>query len=122
MKIIPIKKIDNSVYGGYEEARFAIADDDGKVIDDAGGYGYKTAQKAHKAMWYKFEGGKQKKEAEANERKRFFKEHKGLDKYIDEILEYNIKEIARGELTDQDILDDIKKEFGVDIPKKFLYD
>jgi hypothetical protein len=34
--------------------RFAIADGNGKIVDDAQGYGYTTGQKAHKAMWYRF--------------------------------------------------------------------
>lgn len=38
--------------------RFAIADDDGKVVDDAQGYGYTSKLKAAKAMWWKFKGGK----------------------------------------------------------------
>lgn len=38
--------------------RFVIADNSGKVVDDAQGWGYKTEEKARKAMWYKFKGGK----------------------------------------------------------------
>jgi hypothetical protein len=122
VKIITIKKKDNRIYEGYEETRFAIADDNGKIIDDAQGYGYTTEQKAHKAAWYKFEGGKQKKEAEENKRRCFFKKHHGLEQYIYNIFENNFKEIARGEVTDQDILDDIKKKFDIDMPKKYLCD
>jgi hypothetical protein len=121
MKILPIKKKDNSVCEGYEETRFAIADDNGKIVDDAQGWGYKTAQKAQKAMWYKFYGGKQKKETEENDRKQFFKEHKGIEQFIYDICMNNIKEMARGEVTDEDVLNDIKKKFGIDMPKKYLY-
>ena len=43
-----------------EEERYRIKDDDGNVIDDAQGYGYKTYQNAIKAKWYKFQGGREK--------------------------------------------------------------
>ena len=33
----------------------------GEIVDDAQGYGYKDKQKATKAMWWKFNGGKEKK-------------------------------------------------------------
>lgn len=48
-------------FGIYEtQIRFDICDSDGKVIDDAQGYGYKSAQSAHKAASYKFKGGNKK--------------------------------------------------------------
>jgi len=123
MKIIPYTK-NNTEYDGinFQETRFAIADDNEKIIDNAQGYGYKTKQGAYRAMWYKFQGGKQKMQINEQKRKQFFKEHKGLEKFIYNIFENNFKEIARGEVTDQDILDEIKKEFNVIIPKEYLRD
>ena len=121
MKIISYSK-KNVDYGiDVNETRFAIADDDGKIIDDAQGYGYKTSQKAHKAMWYKFQNGKQKIKDKTNNKKAFFKKYPGLEKFLNNIIENNFKEMARGEITDIDILNDIKKEFGVDMPKEYLY-
>ena len=38
-----------------------------EVIDNANGYGYKTRQNAEKAGWYKFKGGKSKKDTEPQE-------------------------------------------------------
>lgn len=35
------------------ETRWKVTDKNGKVVDDAQGYGYKTKQKAIKAMWYR---------------------------------------------------------------------
>lgn len=43
-------------------------DENDKVVNNAQGYGYKDKQKATKAMWYKFDGGKKKKD---NEKKLF---------------------------------------------------
>ncbi len=45
------------------QIRFDICDRDGNVIDDAQGYGYKTAQSAHKAASYKLNGGKRRSDA-----------------------------------------------------------
>ena len=47
--------------GLYEtQTRFDICDATGKVLDNAQGYGYKTAQSAHKAAAYKFKGGRKR--------------------------------------------------------------
>ena len=60
-KVVPIQKRIEVVEGFFNmETRFIIIDEDGVIVDDAQGYGYKTASKAHKAAWYKFNGGKKK--------------------------------------------------------------
>jgi len=115
MKIISYKSNNE-----FEEVRYAISDDDGKIIDDAQGWGYTSAAKANKAMWYKFKGGKQKIQSKNDKRKSFFKKYNGLEQFINDIFENNFKEIARGEVTDEDILEEIKNEFGVDMPPEYL--
>ena len=115
MKIISYKSKKE-----FETLRYAIANDEGEIIDDAQGWGYKTEQKAHKAMWYKFSGGKQKLEKQEKDKRAFFNKHKGLDKFIYRIWENNFKEIARGEVTNKDIIDDVKKEFGIDLPLEYV--
>jgi hypothetical protein len=102
------------------ELRYVIVDDDGKTVDDAQGYGYKSKAKATKAMWYKFKGGKGKISQQKGEKRKYFKEHPGLDKFIERMYECYFKEIARDEITEQDLLDEIKEEFGIDMPKKYL--
>lgn len=37
----------------FSETRYIIVDDNGKIIDDAQGYGYKTYQNAYKSYYYK---------------------------------------------------------------------
>ena len=54
MQIKEIKKMSDKYDFPVEETRYVIADDDGKIVDDAQGYGYKTKQNAMKAMWWKF--------------------------------------------------------------------
>ena len=102
------------------DPRFVIVGDDGKVLDDAQGYGYKSKQKAAKAMLYKFKGGKEKVDQKRQEKNLFFKQHKGLDKFLNKFYEWNFKEMARGETTEQDLIDAVKEEFGIDIPKDYL--
>ena len=102
--------------------RFVIVSDEGKIIDDAQGYGYKSKQNAYRAMYYKFKGGKQKKQQKDSIRKTFFKQHPGLKKFIDDIYEINFKEIFRGEVTEEDIKREIKDKFGIDIPSEYLTD
>lgn len=109
MKIVP-----------YFNDRFAIADDKGVVVDDAGGYGYRSREKADKAMWYKFNGGKGKKNADKILRKALMMKHQGLEMFIEDFFIINFKELARGELTQDDLLVDIKKKFGIDFPKRLL--
>jgi hypothetical protein len=76
-------------FGFFEmQTRFDICDIDGTVIDDAQGYGYKTAQSAHKAAAYKFKGGKQKVDAA----KAFWRKHKDFAKKLSDVLLENIKD------------------------------
>ena len=114
MKIEPKSGCDQ-----YDQ-RWVITDDDGKVVDDAQGYGYKSKQKAAKALWYKFKDGKSKINKNKQEKNAFFKQHKGLSKFLNKIYEDNFKELYRGEVTEQDIIDEVKEKFGINIPKSFL--
>lgn len=76
-------------FGIFEtQTRFDICDADGKVVDNAQGYGYKTAQAAHKAAAYKFKGGKQKADAA----KAFWREHKDFAKKLTNMLLDNFKD------------------------------
>ena len=101
--------------------RFAIADDVGNIIDDANGYGYKTEQKAKKAIWYKFNGGKEKINKKEKEKKEYFKQNPGLEKFIEEMYECYFKELHYGERDEQDLLDEIKEHFNIDMPKEYLF-
>lgn len=102
--------------------RFVIVDEQGSVIDDANGYGYKSYRKGVKAMWYKFGGGKQKIDTAKQKRIAFMKQYPGLDEYITNLYEWNFKEMARGECTEDDFLDSIKEKFGINMPKEYLHD
>lgn len=100
--------------------RYVIVNDNGKVVDDANGYGYKTYNSAKKAMWYKYGGGKRKKDTAIRELDELFQEHSGLEKFIEDFYEMWFKELARGEVTEDELLEEIEKEFGIKFPKKLL--
>ena len=110
MKIIQTT-INNDPY------RYIIIDEDtGEVIDDAQGYGYKNKQKAYAAYNYKYNGGREK----LNGIKAFWREHKDIEKYCSKWFECNFKEYARGESTLKDLQTEIKENFDVDVPIKYL--
>lgn len=58
-KVVPTKKEHIEDYGDgiidkITETRYIIINEEtGEILDDAQGYGYKTAKKAHAAWWYK---------------------------------------------------------------------
>lgn len=70
-------------FGIYDtQTRFDICDVEGKVIDDAQGYGYKTMQAAHKAAAYKFKGGREKAAAAA----KFWRKNKDFAEKLSDLL------------------------------------
>lgn len=100
------------------ETRYVIVEKGtGKLLDDAHGYGYKTAQGAHKAGWYKYQGGREKISSEKSAAKKFWKQHQDIRKEFVLSLECGVKELARGEITEAGIISDLEKQFGIVIPK-----
>lgn len=71
-----------------------MANDTGEVLDDAQGYGYKTAQKAYAAYAYKTRDKSKDKEKADKKRhiQKWMKEHKGFVKAMNGIA----FEIAKG--------------------------
>ena len=84
-------QVTDTLYDDEEESRYRIEDDDGKVIDDAQGYGYKTYRKAIKAMWYKFQGGREKLKDPEYLRERNIRLHKKAQKRLKEQYEAGSK-------------------------------
>ena len=114
----------NVVIGG--EVRYVIVEKNtGKLLDDAQSYGYKTAQGAHKAGWYKFQGGRKKISSDKIAAKKFWKEHRDVKKEFVLSLECGVKDLALGYTTIEEIVSDLEKHFDVVIPKsavKYLVD
>ena len=53
MKINNMEDLEYVPYTVEYETRWKVTDKNGNIVDDAQGYGYKTKQKAIKAMWYR---------------------------------------------------------------------
>ncbi len=101
------------------EQRFAIADNNGVVIDDANGYGYKSSQKARLSLNYKYLGGKEKANKRKSDFRNWIKEnplHKTVIKEFNGWIEACFKEISRGETTYTEIWDRLEEEYSVTIP------
>jgi len=71
-------------------------------------------------MWYKFQGGKNKIHQKEAKKKNFFKKHPGLKEFLEKIYEFEFKEIARGNLTTEDIQEAVKEKFNIDMPNEYL--
>ena len=117
------RRVCYEIFGKSEplfETRYVIADDDGKILDDAQGYGYKTAQKANKDMWWKFKKGKET----CDSRVLMWKDHIDLLRKINRFLYDNAKEICIGDITDEEIFNFCKeiskKDFNFEIPDEML--
>lgn len=100
------------------ESRYVIVEKNtGKLLDDAQGYGYKTAQGAHKAGWYKYQHGREKINTEKSSAKKFWKQHPNIREEVIQMFECSAKEICRGEITESKILTDLEKHYGFIFPK-----
>lgn len=121
-KPLPHKEQENPWdidYFESTEPRFAISDSSGKILDDAQGYGYRSRQKAHLALNWKYLGGKGKSNQKKIELKRWVKSnpiHKEIINKYHECIEINFKEIVKGEVTQKDIWDELEKQYNIKIP------
>lgn len=89
------KVIPSDTLGDRWEKRFVVVDaETGKILDDAQGYGYKSAQKAHVAYSYKTrdKSKDREKKARVNKIKAWMKQHKD---FVDAMNIYSF-EIAKG--------------------------
>lgn len=100
--------------------RYAIADEDDKVIDDAQGYGYKSFINAKKAANYKFNGGKKKADDKKALYHQWIKDNNGkaIVRFIDDCIMQNFKDADM--ITNKAIKEAVKTEFGVELPDYFL--
>ena len=96
---------------GWEaETRYRITIE-GKIIDDAQGYGYKSASAAHRAWAYKH-GGKERQQNKLRTARKWLKQHPEIRPLFEEIIEINYKEIGRGEITKAEIFAHLEERFG----------
>jgi hypothetical protein len=101
--------------------RFVIADTNGKIVEDANGYGYLSKNSAEKAKWYKFGGGEKKIKATKDEAKKFWASHKDVAKDLRDLFDMWVKEICFGEITEDELIEEVCKKYYIDkISKKYL--
>ena len=90
-----------------------ISTETGEILDDAQGYGYKTAQKAYSAYTYKTRDRSKDKEKQAKKRhiQRWLKEHKDFAEAMDNVA----LDVVKGVYEDFDaaLVKELLSEFGL---------
>lgn len=108
----------NGIVDSWSEKRYVIVDaDTGEVFDDAQGYGYKSKQKAHAALGYMRTraSGKPTRKMLV---KSWCRRNPDFVKELSELVEWNFKELARGEFTPDEIFEAAKAKVDCeDLPK-----
>lgn len=85
------KKVKAKKVSNLDHPWIIVDEDTGEILDDAQGYGYRTAQKAHAAYAYRHRTPSQKKRSKNNKKKakewwtRHSKEAKTLNQFAFEI-------------------------------------
>jgi len=77
-----MKVIKSDTLSKPYDFRFVIVDDNGNVIDDAQGYGYTSAQKAHAAWGYKHN---KKAKIKRKRKERWWKKHPEFEAEVENI-------------------------------------
>lgn len=97
------------------ETRYCIVSPEtGEVLDDANGYGYKSAQKARAAFSYKKKGGQKNKEVE--KRKAAIKRWIGKHEPFSDLMDYcAINAWKSGEKFDYNIVEQLLADEGLDV-------
>jgi hypothetical protein len=100
---------------GYDRRYVVIDEATGEVLDDAQGYGYKTAQNAHRAYSYKSMSAEQKSQRNAVKRKvqRWCATHRGFMDHVGQAMFYAMKD--GDSLTKADV-EQMLTEHGLELP------
>jgi hypothetical protein len=113
--------MDHNIIPMQGSDRFVIADKDGKIVNDAQGYGYTSKNAAIKAMWYHFGGGKKKINTEKEKARKFWTSNPNIAKDLNNLFEMWVKELCRGEIEEEDLIQEVCKKYSIEtIPRKFI--
>ena len=99
----------------YMETRWRLVDvDTGEIVDDAQGYGYKSAAGAHRAYGYKTAKPNVKKRRESAKRKvaSFTRKHRAIEDELDGMMFYAAKDGV--EVTVEDVRR-LLSDSGIDV-------
>ena len=103
----------------FGEGRYAVANKNtGEIIDDAQGWGYKTRQNAHKAVYYKL--NKNKIDSENATVKNFLKNNKAFSDEIETCMWYAVKDNEEFTVDSfKTLVEEMKIELPMDADKFF---
>lgn len=90
-----IKAVESEDLSINGEDRYVIVDiETGEILDDANGYGYKSAKNAYAAYAYKNRSKEENEKEKVSKEnlKKFFKEHKKLIRSLEDELFYALKD------------------------------
>ena len=65
-------------------------------------------------------GGESKINKEKSETKKFFKDHPEIKDFINDFYDYNFKEIMLGLNAADAIIEEVKKEYNIELPKYYI--
>ena len=125
-----IKMIIKEIQKGYE-TRYIIVDDDGTLINDAQGYGFKSKQAAHKWYSYQFNGGRQKHDLTKSKIKNILSKcrKEGLETKLKEVKEYyddetlwNMKDCGGDQKEFDDLQDELLDELIIKLEEFLILD
>ena len=109
-------KVVSASLSGNCGRRYVVVDEaSGEVLDDAQGYGYRSAQNAHRAYAYKAMPPKKKRQRDAVKRRvaRWCAEHEDVMQHVEQAMFYGMKDGAN--ITEADVRT-ILAEHGVELP------
>lgn len=107
--------VSAALSNGYDRRYVVVDEATGAVLDDAQGYGYKTAQNAHRAHAYESMPPKKKRQRDAAKRRvqRWCGQHPEVVQHFDQAAFYAMKD---GEnVTAADVLA-LLAEHGLEVP------
>lgn len=121
-----IKAIKSEVLSSRRSDRYVIVDTEtGEILDDAQGFGYKSAPKAYAAFSYKNKSDKEKIEKMEHYVKVFkwMIVHKDIVRYFDDIEFYSVKYPGEYESVSVKDAQEVMKKYDVDFfkPKDLKY-
>ena len=109
MQVIKSEKLSSSW-----DPRFIIVDDNGNVLDDAQGWGYTSAEKAHRAWGWKTNKKARKKDKSCS---KWWKKHKEFAEKVKDLYLCNAKELCSGDFNEGDVFkaaSEIAKDIGIE--------
>jgi hypothetical protein len=111
-----VRVVASAALSSNFDKRYVVVDDaTGEIVDDAQGYGYKSAQNAHRAHAYKSMPAKKKRQRDAAKQQvqRWCAQHPNFMQHVEQAMFYALK--GDQNVTEADVRA-ILAEHGLEIP------